>query len=219
MRLAGVYLLTPDADALQFERVLAVLQIACAAGVRIVQYRNKKVTAGIQLEQARRVVALAHAAGALAIVNDDIEVALASGADGVHLGRDDAELSSARDRLPGRLLGASCYDDIVRADNAVAAGADAIAFGAMYASTTKPGAVRAPLSLLTEARRRWPGTRVVAIGGINTGNIAEVAAAGAHAAALMAAVFDSKDPATAARALVQQFNEGSARYESQRTTV
>jgi thiamine-phosphate pyrophosphorylase len=89
----------------------------------------------------------------------------------------------------------------------------------VYASTTKPGAVRAPLSLLTEARRRWPGTRVVAIGGINAGNIAEAAAAGAHAAALMAAVFDSKDPATAARALVQQFNEGSARYESQRTTV
>ena len=92
--------------------------------------------------------------------------------------------------------------------HAVAEGADAIAFGSMFPSTTKPQAVRAALELLADARRRWPTRRVIAIGGIDGGNIRQVAAAGAHAAALISAVFDAADPGRAAAALVHTFNEG-----------
>jgi thiamine-phosphate pyrophosphorylase len=218
-RIAGIYLLTPDAAATRFDRVLSVCEVALAAGVRLIQYRNKQADRATRLDQARRVVALAHAAGALAIVNDDVALALEIGADGAHLGRDDGDLPHARAQLGARLLGASCYADWTRAQRAVAAGADAIAFGAVYASTTKPDAVRAPLSLLSEARRAWPNIRVIAIGGIDASNISAVGAAGAHAAALMAAVFDAPDPGAAAALLVQQFEQGRARHESQRTTV
>jgi thiamine-phosphate pyrophosphorylase len=218
-RIAGVYLLTPDADDRDFERVLSVCEAALAVGVSLIQYRNKFADRATRVAQASRLVELAHAAGALAIVNDDVELALEVGAAGAHLGRDDGDLSHARARLGTRLLGASCYDDLERAARAVAARADAIAFGSIYASSTKPAAVRAPLSLLGDARRAWPATRIIAIGGIDAGNIAAVAAAGAHAAALMAAVFDAADPAAAARSLVQQFDEGRALHESQRKTV
>lgn len=209
-QLAGVYLLTPDTGSRPFDNVLDVVEQALNAGIRIVQYRDKTAGEQQQLERACRLVALTHAAGALLIVNDDIEVALNSGADGVHLGRDDGDVSAARKRLANRLLGVSCYDELAYARNAIAAGADAVAFGSMFASMTKPAAVRAPLRLLTEARAMWPQQRIIAIGGIHAGNIATVAAAGAHAAAVLDAVFSAENPAHAARELVRRFNEGKA---------
>jgi thiamine-phosphate pyrophosphorylase len=219
-RLAGVYLLTPDTDERGFDSVLEVTRQAMDAGVRVVQYRNKTAGRERRLTEARRLVGLAHSANALAIVNDDLDIALAVGADGLHLGRDDDDLAIARAQLKnGRLLGASCYDDLERARRAVAAGADVLAFGSMFASPTKPAAVRAPLTLLTQARARWPALRVVAIGGITAANIAEVAAAGAHAAAVISAVFDASDPRRAAAELIQQFEKGRVRHESQRATV
>jgi thiamine-phosphate pyrophosphorylase len=219
-RLAGVYLLTPDTDERGFGRVMEVTRQALDAGVRVIQYRNKTASPQRQNEEAGRVVALAHSAGALAIVNDDLDIALATGADGLHLGRDDGSLEGARGQLKnGRLLGASCYDDLERARHAVAAGADVLAFGSVFASATKPAAVRAPLALLTRARDCWPALRIVAIGGIGAANISEVAAAGAHAAAVISAVFDAADPRRAAEELMQQFDKGRVRHESQRATV
>jgi thiamine-phosphate pyrophosphorylase len=218
-RLGGVYLLTPDFDEAGFEQVLKITHQALAAGVRAVQYRNKSAARGRRREEARRLVEVAHAAGAIAIVNDDLEIAAAIGADGLHLGRDDGSLAAARERLPGRLIGASCYDDLLRAERAVAAGADVLAFGSVFASPTKPAAVRAPLALLAQARERWPAHRIVAIGGIDVGNIAEVAAAGAHAAALISAVYGAPDPRRAAGQLIEQFERGQRLHESQRAVV
>jgi thiamine-phosphate pyrophosphorylase len=137
----------------------------------------------------------------------------------VHLGRDDEEPGLARRLLPTALIGVSCYNELQRAEVAVARGADAIAFGSMFASSTKPAAVRASLDLLTAARERWPTQRIIAIGGIERGNIGAVAAAGAHAAALISAVFDAGNPAHAARELIDLFNEGQQRHESQRAAV
>jgi thiamine-phosphate pyrophosphorylase len=218
-RLAGVYLLTPDAVGADFDRVLAVVDQALAAGVRVVQYRNKKAASHEREQQARAFVQRVQAAGALAIVNDRVELALAVGADGVHLGRDDGDVGAARMLMPDGLLGVSCYDRLERAAQAVAEGADAVAFGAMFPSSTKPEAVHAPLEVLAAARSRWPTRRVIAIGGIDNGNIHEVAEAGAHAAALISAVFDAPDPGRAAAELVHLFNEGQRRHESQRATV
>jgi len=218
-RIAGVYLLTPDAVGGAFDRVLGVVDQALAAGVRVVQYRNKLADARERERQARALVTLVQSAGALAIVNDRVELALAVGADGVHLGRDDGDVRAARALMPDGLLGASCYDDLERAAHVVTDGADAIAFGSMFPSGTKPQAVHAPLELLAAARSRWPTRRVIAIGGIDGGNIHEVAETGAHAAALISAVFDADDPRRAAAGLVHLFNEGQQRHESQRAAV
>ncbi len=166
--LAGIYLLTPDVGARTFESMLNVVQQSLEAGVRAIQYRDKTAGATQRLDRACQLVAMAHAADALLIVNDSVEIASSSGADGVHVGRDDGDLADARRRLPDRLLGVSCYNELSRARAAVAAGSDAIAFGSVYPSLTKPTAVRAPLSLLSDARAAWPQQRIIAIGGINT---------------------------------------------------
>jgi thiamine-phosphate pyrophosphorylase len=218
-RLAGVYLLTPDVDAAGFDALCAGLDAALAAGVTAVQYRNKRAAADERRVQARLLRALAQRHGALFIVNDDIGLACDVDADGVHLGRDDGDLAAARAALPDRLLGVSCYDEFARAELAAAAGADVLAFGSVFASTTKPGAVRAPLDLLRRARTSFGDRRIVAIGGIDATNIGAVSAAGAHAAALISAVFAAPDPGAAADHLQREFTRGRLEHDSQRTTV
>jgi len=219
LRLAGVYLLTPDTVSQTRAVMSATLRQALVAGVGVVQYRNKLASAAERRNELADLAPLIRAHGALLIVNDDIDLALEFDADGVHLGRDDADPSIARRRFPHGLLGASCYNDLERARRAVDCGADVLAFGSVFASSTKPNAVHAPLALLGEARRRFPGRRIVAIGGIDVGNIAEVAAAGADAAALISAVFEATEPARAAIELRQRFEEGRLRHVTQRTTV
>jgi thiamine-phosphate pyrophosphorylase len=212
--LAGIYLLTPDVGSRAFKTVLNVVQQSLDAGVRAIQYRDKTASAAQRFDRASRLVAMTRAAAALLIINDDVEIAASSGADGVHLGRDDGDLAGARRRLPHQLLGVSCYNELDRARAAIAAGADAIAFGSMYPSVTKPAAVRAPLSLLSDARAAWPQQRIIAIGGINAENVATVAAAGADAAAVLDAIFSAENPASAARELVRRFDEGRCRFQT-----
>lgn len=218
-RLAGVYLLTPDSDARDFDAVLAVVRQALDAGVHAVQYRDKLCDPAQRLDRASRVAEVARAAGALLIINDSIDAAISSDADGVHLGRDDGDIANARIRLPHRLIGVSCYNELERASAAISAGADAIAFGSMFESATKPAAVRAPLALLSDARAAWPQQRIIAIGGITADNIATVAAAGAHAAAVLGAVFGAERPAQAVRELIRRFDQGKIQHDEQRTTV
>jgi thiamine-phosphate pyrophosphorylase len=149
---------------------------------------------------------LCKARGAIFIVNDDVELALAVDADGVHLGRDDATVEAARARLgPDAIVGVSCYDAIGRAQAAISAGGDYIAFGSFYPSRVKPNAARAPLSLIGEAKGRWPGISVVAIGGITGANAAPLVAAGADAVAVISALYDAPDVGLAARELVACF--------------
>ena len=217
--LAGIYLLTPDAGARSFDTVLDVVQQSLDAGVRAVQYRDKTADTEQRLDRAQRLIALTHAAGALLIVNDSIEIAMHSGADGVHLGRDDGDVANARRRLPHQLLGVSCYNQLDRAQQAVAAGADAVAFGSIFASVTKPAAVRAPLALLSKARAASPQRRIIAIGGIDAHNVTAVAAAGAHAAAVLDAVFGAGNPAQAVRELIRRFEQGKIQHDEQRTAV
>ena len=218
-RLAGVYLLTPDSDARGFDAVLAVVEQALDAGVRAIQYRDKTSDAARRIDRASKLAELTRASGALLIVNDSIEVAISSAADGVHLGRDDGDVADARRRLPHQLLGVSCYNQFDRARAAVTAGADAIAFGSMFESATKPAAVRGSLALLSDARAAWPQRCIIAIGGINAENVASVAAAGARAAAVLGAVFGTDHPAQAVRELIRRFDQGKIQHDEQRTTV
>lgn len=203
-KLAGLYALTPDlADTV----ALSVrTDLALSGGASAIQYRNKTASAALKLEQAGALRAICSARGAIFIVNDDIELARAVGADGVHLGRDDASIAAARARLgPAAIVGVSCYDALERAQAAIADGGDYVAFGSFYASPVKPNAVRPPPGLIAEAKARWPDISVVAIGGITAGNAAALIAAGADAVAAISALYDAVDIARAARELVACF--------------
>jgi len=180
VRLRGLYAVTPEvSDAVEKVR------LALEGGVALLQYRRKRR----DLAEARAVAALARRHRVPLIVNDDVELALELDADGVHLGRDDGDLRTARRRLGGRILGASCYDDPELARRAVEAGADYVAFGSVFASTTKPAAVRAPFALFAT---RF-GVPLCAIGGITLANAPQVIAAGADLLAVVSDLFDAPD--------------------------
>jgi len=199
----GLYAVTPDeADTSQ---LIAKVRLALAGGAVAVQYRNKSAGPTLRRAQAAALAEICREAGAPLIVNDDVTLALEVGAAGVHLGREDGELAAARSRLgPAKLLGASCYNRIDLAVAAAGGGADYVAFGAMFASPTKPAARGAPLALLGDARRRT-GLPVVAIGGITLDNAAGVVAAGADALAVISALFAAEDIAARARAFQELF--------------
>ena len=202
-KLAGLYAVTPDEA--RTDILLRKVDQALAGGAAALQYRNKTAAPELKLEQGRALAALCRTAGAAFIVNDDVALALELDADGAHLGADDGDLAEARRRLgPGKLLGASCYDRIELAAAAVQAGVDYLAFGSVFSSVTKPGAVRAPLTLFAEARRRFQ-LPLVAIGGINLQNAPQVFAAGADAVAVISAVFDAGDIAEHAAAFTQLY--------------
>jgi len=204
-KLAGLYALTPElADTVE---LAARTELALSGGASAIQYRTKAASAGLKLEQAAALRALCSARGAIFIVNDDVELAHAVRADGVHLGRDDASLAAARARLgPAAIVGVSCYDELERAESAIAAGGDDIAFGSFYPSRVKPNAVRAPLSLIAEAKARWPQAGIVAIGGITAANAPPLIAAGADAVAVISALYEAPDIALAARELAACFD-------------
>ena len=190
--LRGLYAITPDlADT---ALLTAKVEAALKAGVAMLQYRNKDLAKDRRLLQAKELAALARGYGVPFIVNDDLDIALAVGANGAHLGKDDGELKAARAKLAGRILGASCYADVEKARAAVRAGADYVAFGSVYPSATKPGAVHAPLSLFAHEF----GVPRCAIGGITVENAPALVAAGADLLAVISDLFDAPDIAARA---------------------
>jgi len=187
----GLYAVTPDEP--DTEALRDKVRKALAGGARLLQYRNKSVDPGVRGTQGAALLALCREAGVPLIVNDDLDLMLAIGADGVHLGRDDTDLAGARARLPqGALIGASCYASLELAHAARRAGASYVAFGSAFPSATKPGASPAPLSLYRAARERLD-CPIVAIGGITTSNAGTLIEAGVHAIAVISALFDAPD--------------------------
>lgn len=200
--LRGLYVLA-DASlgALDPDRLLAALR----GGTRLVQYRDKGRQGARGAVRALRALCRSH--GVPFLINDDVDLALELEADGVHLGREDTPVAGARARLgPAAIIGASCYNELARAQDAVSDGADYVAFGSFFRSTTKPSAVPAPLSLLLEARRSL-SVPIIAIGGITPQNGALLCAAGADMLAVAAGVFAAPDPEAAARAYMSLFQE------------
>jgi len=204
--ISGLYAVTPGlADP---ELLAGKVDAALRGGARVVQYRNKAAGEQLQHEQAVRIARLCRDAGACFIVNDSIELARKVAADGVHLGKDDEGAGAARALLgPGKLIGVSCYNELWRARDAVAQGADYIAFGSFFPSPTKPGAVTAARDLLRAAKEF--SVPIVAIGGITPDNAAGLIEAGADAVAVLSAVFDAPDVERAARRVAGLFAEHS----------
>ena len=201
-RLRGVYAITPDDP--DTDRLLARVAPVLAAGPALLQYRNKAAGPDLRRRQALALADACARAGVPLVVNDDWRLALEVGAPGAHLGEDDGDLRLARREAPGLWLGASCYDQLERARQAVAAGSDYVAFGAFFPSGTKPGARRASPGLLRDSAAL--GCTRVAIGGITPDNAPTLVAAGADLLAVIGGVFDAPDPAAAVRAYRRAFD-------------
>ncbi|AVY65779.1 thiamine phosphate synthase [Xanthomonas translucens] len=186
----GIYLITPDeADG---ERLLARVAPLLGHGPTWLQYRNKRADTAQRLAQATALQALCAQARVPLIVNDDVALAQAVGAAGVHLGEDDGDLAAARAALGAdALIGASCYDDLTLARAAAAAGASYVAFGAFFATRSKLTTRRADPGLLRDAAAL--GLPRVAIGGVMPDNGHALVSAGADLLAVISGVFDADD--------------------------
>lgn len=180
----------------------AITAAALAGGARLIQLRDKNGQAPALVATAKRLRRLTRAAGALLIVNDRVDVALAADADGVHLGPEDLPPEDARRLLgPDRLIGVSV--STVAEAHAAAPFASYFGVGSIYATRTKSDAGE-PVgpSRITEIRRAFPSHRIVAVGGISAATLPEVFSAGADAAAVVSAVVAAPDMEAATRELV-----------------
>ena len=198
--LRGLYLIADDALLPARDPGAAVAPLL-AAGVALVQYRCKGDAARARGTGRRaRAASLQSAcarAGVPFIVNDDVELARAIGADGVHLGRDDAPPAHAREYLGrNRLIGVSCYASGTRAQQAARDGADYVAFGAVFASATKPHATHVAPDVLRALTARAP-LPVCAIGGIRPDNARTVLCCGVEMIAAASGILQADDPRAA----------------------
>jgi thiamine-phosphate pyrophosphorylase len=200
----GLYAITPDEP--DTNRLLARVETVLRAGASWLQYRNKAASEDLRAEQALVLQSLCSRFKVPLIINDDWALAAAVGAAGAHLGEDDGELALARHELgAGAILGASCYNDLKLARQAAFAGATYIAFGAFFASPTKPNARQASPDLLREAAAL--GLPRVAIGGITPDNARPLLEAGADLIAVISGVFEAPDPTAATRAYLSCFED------------
>lgn len=187
----------------------AILEATLAGGCRTIQLREKEWPSGRLLPLAERLGERCRRAGATFIVNDRVDLALAAGADGVHLGQDDLPPRAARPLLrPGMLLGRSTHS-LAEARDARDDGADYIAVGSMFPTSTKPDFRLVGPELL---RRIRPETTLplIGIGGITPEHVAEVIRAGADGVAVISAVCAAADPAAATRRFLEAIRAARA---------
>lgn len=198
---SGLYAIT-QTDHKAIDTIIDEVAAAIRGGAAVVQYRDKTPIDALRL--ARELTELCHRHDVPLIINDDVELAARSGADGVHLGREDGHIVEARKRLGANaIIGVSCYDSLERAVEAEQAGVTYVAFGRFFPSSSKPLAAPARIETLAQARRalRVP---IVAIGGILPGNGAPLLAAGADMLAVIGGIFD-RHPEQSARAYLPLF--------------
>ncbi len=202
----GLYLITPDArdPSRLLERVLPLLPFAACLQLRAKSMDDRLLRgAGARLREACADARVPF------IVNDDARLAQELAADGVHLGEHDGGIAGARALLgEDAIIGVSCYDDLERARRLANEGADYLAFGAFFPSSTKPNARRADIALLRDSAAL--GLPRVAIGGITPDNASPLVAAGTDLLAVISGVFDAPDPIKAARAYLSCLQDESA---------
>jgi thiamine-phosphate pyrophosphorylase len=187
----GLYAITPETgDTVQ---LLRDVEAALRGGASVLQYRVKKLAPNLKANQAQALQTLCKKYRVPLIINDDAELAKSMSASGVHIGSQDMAAGEARQSLlSGMLIGVSCYDQLPLAIAAEENGADYVAFGSFFPSTTKPNAVRPSLDLLREAKRII-SCPIVAIGGITLQNAPSLIDAGADAVAVITALFNADD--------------------------
>ena len=178
---------------------------AVAGGVDMVQLREKDLPGGALLELAGAIKD-AVAGRALLLVNERVDVALATGASGVQLGEEALPTAAVRDILGGDLLIGRSVHSVAGADEAVTQGADFLVVGTMYSTRSHPGAVPVGPELVRQISRRCD-LPLIGIGGINEANLGDVMAAGAVGVAVITSILDAADPEVAARQLKQVMSQ------------
>lgn len=178
-----------------------VLRAALNAGADCVQLREKSLTDAALLDRACEIVEMARPCGAAVVINDRVDIALASGADAVHLGTDDLPIRDARTLGGSLLIGASTHD-LLEAAAAITAGADCCGVGAMFPTATKPDRAASGLPYLRAFIERFPHVPHLAIGGITAARVPELAAAGCRGVAVSGAICGADDPGAETAAIV-----------------
>lgn len=174
---------------------LEIVEAALAAGATSIQVRVKKATSGQLLEVARRAVRLAEPHGALVLVNDRFDVALAAGAGGVHLGEEDVPVEAVRCVVPRDFVIGRSADTPEVARAAERAGADYLGVGSVFGTRTKAEVIGEAIGAERVAEvAEAVGIPVVGIGGIDASNAASVIEAGAAGVAVVSAVMSAEDP-------------------------
>lgn len=202
---SGLYAITADRRQCLNKLVLDV-EAAIAGGACAIQYRGKQADAATRRNEAQALRETCRRLSVPFIVNDDITLARAIQADGVHVGRDDPDFRTLREKLGERpIIGVSCYASVDRALTAQACGASYVAFGRFFSSATKPHASPCPLSVLSEAKRGLT-IPIVAIGGITPENGVRLIEAGADVLAVIGGIFDQPEPLKAAQRYQTIFN-------------
>ncbi|VAW77440.1 Thiamin-phosphate pyrophosphorylase [hydrothermal vent metagenome] len=205
--LQGLY---PVTDPSLQQNLAGAVHDTLQGGARVIQYRDKGKDPTRRLNEALQLKQLCLEHEALLIINDDIQLAKESNADGVHLGANDPDILEARHYLGDRkIIGISCYNQLSLAIAAQQQGANYAAFGSFYLSSVKPNAIKADIHLLSEARQQLD-IPIVAIGGITLHNAPDLVAAGADMLAVINGVFAQK----AIQSTTEKFN---ALYSSKRT--
>jgi thiamine-phosphate pyrophosphorylase len=205
--IAGLYVII-DAQALKGRSHLEVASQVISGGAKIIQLRDKLLSKGELLAIAHQLRNLCAEHNVLFIINDYLDIALATEADGLHLGQNDLPIKVARQLLPiDKILGGS----VTTEDQAItteAEGADYIAVGAIYPTTYKETATVLSIERLRQVRQAT-SLPLVAIGGINRDNAAEVMAAGANSVAVISAVLEAESPKEATRQIIDSFGARS----------
>jgi len=198
LRQASVYLVTSPQDTL-----IATVEAALKGGITLVQYRDKNTEDEVRLQRAQQLRDLCHRYQALFLVNDRVDLALAVGADGVHLGQTDLPVAVARRLLgPQAIIGRSTTNP-EEMNRALSEGADYIGVGPVYSTPTKPGKAAAGLDYVRYAVAHAP-VPWFAIGGIDANNLREVLQAGAQRVAIVRAVMEAENPTASAQAILAQ---------------
>jgi thiamine-phosphate pyrophosphorylase len=206
-QLTGLYVII-DTETLGFKGEVDAARKAINGGARVIQLRDKQRSKGELLAIAKKLRDLCRKFNALFIVNDYLDIVLASEADGIHVGRDDLPLPVIRKELPvDKVIGLST-STVAEARKAEAEGVDYIAVGSIFSSPTKPKATVVGLERIRHVRKAI-SIPIVAIGGINRQNIGEVIKAGADSAAVISAVLNQKDIESAARQLVKEIEKAA----------
>lgn len=206
---AGLYGVTPDWD--DAERLEQAVRAAARGGLKALQLRHKTAAPALRRHLAQTLLNVCNELGIIFLINDDWRLAIELGAHGVHVGQHDDDPARVRQEIgPHMLLGVSCYANPQRAQSLLAHQVAYIAFGAMYASSTKPLAPTAPLEVLRAGQALCqaidaPRPAVVAIGGIGIPQASILAAAGADSIAVVGSLFLAQNIEVAARALSAPF--------------
>ena len=205
-KLHGLYVITDRH--LQLSRRMPLHEMvaeAIAGGARIVQYRDKESDSTRRYEEAMALVTLCREHHVILLINDDVDLALAVDADGVHLGQTDLPLQYAREKLGhGKLIGITCHNDLELARASEQIGADYVAFGRFFASQSKPSATPCTMEILQQAHTQLH-IPITAIGGITPANGKQLVTHGAHMLAVIHGVFGAADIREAAQSYAQLF--------------